>query len=148
MLVKFAAALAAALVVGQGAALAADDPKGFVRNQVALGQTLDDLLQGEFFEEVRCLEKCVVSTRLVVAPADAAELGLERKWFEIGRVERRTLRANVWTQVHIPLNKRGRAALKDAEGGVKIYGQTVASSLVSGRKGWASWIRTCKWPRR
>jgi hypothetical protein len=66
-----AAVLAALAPAGQ----AADNPNGFVRNDVALNQTITDLVDGRFYERVRCLEACVVTTQIGIAAADARRLG-------------------------------------------------------------------------
>ena len=135
----------AAVALGMGSAEAADDPNGFVRNKVEIGQTLQQLLDGKFVVEVRCAEKCLFQTRIVTAQG-----------VELGRTQPAKLAADKWHAVEMPLSKSGRAAVRAAENGLKIYGQTVASALAwtknkSGalvrRKGTASWIRTCKWPR-
>jgi hypothetical protein len=145
---KLVVALVVALAIGLGTAEAADDPKGFVRNDVSPNQTLRDLLHGHFVVNVHCAERCLFATRLVADP-------LGRGSFEIGRTQPRKLPAKKWTAIRIPLNDRGQAAIEAAEDGLRIHGQTVATALkwklVSGvavrRKGTASWIRTCKWPR-
>ncbi len=144
-----------ALVVAVGAAAveasAADDPSGFVRNRVALKQSMTALLTGKFVVEAKCAEDCTMSTRLVMASADAAEAGFKGvkpgQWFEIGRVVDVQLAGGAWTSVPIPLTANAKRVLSKSDDGVRFAGQTIAQSLVSGRYGRASWIRTCKWPR-
>jgi hypothetical protein len=145
-----------ALLVPVGAAVvetaaAADDPSGFVRNRVALNQSMTALLSGRFVVEAKCAEGCTMSTRLVMASPDAIAAGFKGvkpgTWFEIGRVTDLQLTGGKWTRVQIPLTATARRVLGKSDDGVKFAGQTIAKSLVSGRYGQASWIRTCKWPR-
>ena len=148
---RLVACVAVACGVIPSIAAAADNPNGFVRDRVTLTQTMADMLKGRFYEEVRCAENCVMATRLVIGSADAARLGFEGvkkgHWFEIGRVENVSLKGGVWTKVHLRLNAKAAARIREEKAGVHISGQVVASSKVSGRNGWASWIRTCPWPR-
>jgi hypothetical protein len=147
--------LVACLVVAGGVvpsiAAAADNPNGFVRDRVTLNQTMADMLKGRFYEEVRCAENCLMATRLVISGQEAADLGFagakKGYWFEIGRLENVSLKGGVWTKVHLRLNAKAAARIRESKAGAHISGQVVASSKESGRHGWASWIRTCPWPR-
>jgi hypothetical protein len=144
-------ACAVACAVVPSLAAAADNPNGFVRDRVSLHQTMSDMLKGRFYEEVRCAENCLMATRLVISGEEAAQLGFagaqKGRWFEIGRVENVSLKGGVWSKVHLRLNAKAAAKIREEKSGVHISGQVVASSKESGRHGWASWIRTCPWPR-
>jgi hypothetical protein len=151
MLRKLVVALVVVLASGLGSAQAADDPNGFVRNRVEQGQTLQDLLHGAFAVEVRCATQCLLATRIMIAQ------GPGKPYVEIGRTPPRKYYGGEWISISMPLNARGRAAVKAAESGLKIHGQTVATALdwtknkdggLVRRKGTASWVRTCAWPRR
>lgn len=130
---------------------AADNPNGFVRNRVSLHQTMADMLKGRFYEEIKCAENCLMATRLVISGEEAAHMGFAGakagRWFEIGRREDVALKAGVWTKVYLRLNAKAAAHIRAEQVSLHIAGQVVASSKESGRHGWASWIRTCAWPR-
>ncbi len=144
--IMVAALIAATVVPG---ATAADDPSGFVRNRVPLEQTLPMLLNGKFYEEVRCLEACTVKTQLGISPEDARRLGFpnvkSNQWHVVGEVTKQ-LSAGAWTKVYLPLKPDAQTRLSDSKVGVRIAGRLVARSTTSGRYGWASWLRTCKLP--
>jgi hypothetical protein len=130
---------------------AGDNPNGFVRDRVTLHQTMADMLKGRFYEEVKCAKDCLMATRLVISGEEAAALGYPGaragRWLEIGRVENVTLKGGVWTKVRLRLTAKAAAWIREQKAGLHIAGQVVASSKESGRHGWASWIRTCAWPR-
>jgi hypothetical protein len=130
-------------------ALAADDPNGFVRNRVSIDQTLPDLVDGSFYEEVRCLQRCKVTTQIGIGPADATRLGFENvqpgQYHLVGQVTR-ILPAGTWTKIKLPLFPAAQERLATSTTGVKIAGRLVARSTTSRRNGWASWFRTCKLP--
>lgn len=140
----------AALTAAQPA-LAQDDPRGFVRDRISLKQDVKDLLRGGFVEELICKEDCTVDGRLVISPVDAKRLGFKGvrrgKWFEIGAFKDVRLEALKWTKVPMPLSAKAKRVLRRAKEGVRINGENVATSLESGRYGWATWIRTCPWPK-
>jgi hypothetical protein len=141
-----AAALAAALVpAGQ----AADNADGFVRNDVELNQTLTDLVKGRFYEKVRCLEACVVTTQIGIGAEDARRLGFPNvragQYYVVGEVRKR-LPAGAWQEILLPLNPSAQKRLAASTTGVKIAGRLIAHSTTSGRHGWAKWLRTCKLP--
>jgi hypothetical protein len=140
-----AAVLAALAPAGQ----AADNPNGFVRNDVALNQTITDLVNGRFYERVRCLEACVVTTQIGIAAADARRLGFPNvragQYYVVGEVRKR-LRAGAWQKILLPLNPSARKRIAASESGLKIAGRLVAQSTTSRRNGWAQWFRTCKLP--
>ncbi len=150
LLVGIAAALAVFTAL-PALAPAGDNPNGFVRNRVSLHQTMADMLKGRFYEEIKCAENCLMATRLVISGEEAAHMGFAGakagRWFEIGRVENVTLKAGVWTKVYLRLNAKAAAHIRAEQVSLHIAGQVVASSKESGRHGWASWIRTCAWPR-
>ena len=130
-------------------ALAADDPNGFVRNRVSIDQTLTDLVDGSFYEEVRCRQRCKVTTQIGIGPAAAARLGFPNvkagQYYVVGQVTR-TLPAGTWTKIKLPLFPDAQQRLATSTTGVKIAGRLVARSTTSGRNGWASWFRTCELP--
>ena len=70
------------------------------------------------------------------------------QWYEIGMIQRVRLKAKAWTKVRIPLNAAAKRVLRNSRNGAKFAGQALGESTVSGRYGWANWVRTCKWPGR
>ena len=144
--IVIAAVAAAAALVAPTLAPAADDPGGFVRNRVPVEQTLTDLVAGRFYEEVRCLERCTVTTQLGIRPADATRLGFANvspgQYYLVGQVTK-TIPAGVWTKIKLPLTADAKEKLAASETGVRIAGRLIARSTKSRRSGWASWIRTC-----
>jgi hypothetical protein len=141
-----AAVLVAALApVGQ----AAENPSGFVRNRVALNQTITALVEGRFYEEARCLEACVVTTQIGIGPDDARRLGFPNvragQYYVVGEVRKR-LPAGGWQKIVLPLNASAKKRIAASTTGVKVAGRLVARSITSRRYGMASWFRTCKLP--
>lgn len=139
-----AASLVAALAP---AGHAADNPKGFVRNDVPLNQTITDLVNGRFHEKVRCLEACVVTTQIGIGAEDARRLGFPNvragQYYVVGEVRKR-LTAGGWRKIFLPLNPSARKRIAASTTGLKVGGRLVAHSTTSGRHGWANWLRTCK----
>jgi hypothetical protein len=139
----------ASLFVLTSTAVAGDDPNGFVRNRVSIDQTLPDLVDGSFYEEVRCLQRCKVTTQIGIGPADATRLGFEDvkpgQYYLVGQVTK-TLPAGTWTKIKLSLFPDAQQRLATSTTGVKIAGRLVARSTTSRRNGWASWFRTCKLP--
>jgi hypothetical protein len=139
------ALVAANVPVGQ----AADNPKGFVRNDVELNQTITDLVNGRFYEKVRCLEPCLVTTQIGIGPDDARRLGFPNvragQYYVVGEVRKR-LAAGAWQKIVLPLNPSAKKRIAASTTGLKIAGRLVANSTISGRRGWANWFRTCKLP--
>ena len=146
-----ALAVAGAILGAPAAAAAGDDPSGFIRNRVSMKQSMGALVSDRFKFEAICKEDCVVNARLVLPSAQAKELGFKgvRKgyYFEVGKIEGRQIDALEWTNVKIPLTAEAKRRIRKARGGVDVHGQVQGVSLESSRYGWASWIRTCKWPR-
>jgi hypothetical protein len=144
-------ALAAGALVAANAPVghAADNPKGFVRNDVALNQTITDLVNGRFYERVRCLEACVVTTQIGIGPEDARRLGFPNvkagQYYVVGEVRKR-LSAGAWQKILLPLNPSAKKRIAASDTGLKIAGRLVAQSTTTGRNGWANWFRTCKLP--
>ena len=145
-----------ALVIVALSALAAGVPSAgsagaFVTNRAPMNQTMTALLAGKFYVEFRCAEECSLTTRLVMPPDEATDAGFKGvkagKWFELGRIEDVQLKAGVWTKVYVKLRPKVKTVLAKDEDGVRFGGQAIAESNVSGRYGWANWIRTCKWPK-
>jgi len=138
-------------VVLPALAAAGDNPNGFVRDRVSLNQTMRDMLKGRFYEEVKCAEDCTMDTRLVITGEDALKAGFAGarpgRYFEIGRRENVHLDAGVWTRVYLRLTAKAAVRIREDRIGLHIAGQVVARSTESGRYGWASWIRSCPWPR-
>jgi hypothetical protein len=130
-------------------ALAADDPNGFVRNRVSTDQTLTDLVDGRFYKEVRCLQRCKVTTQIGIGPVAAARLGFPdskpASTYVVGQVTR-ILRAGTWAKIKLPLFPDAQQRLATSTIGAEIAGRLVARSTTRGRNGWASWFRTCKLP--
>jgi hypothetical protein len=127
----------------------ADNPNGFVRNRLALNQTIAALVDGRFYEEVRCVEACVVTTQIGIGPEDARRLGFPNvragQYYVVGEVRKR-LAAGAWQKISLPLNASAKKRIAASTTGVKVAGRLVAQSTTSGRYGTASWFRTCKLP--
>jgi hypothetical protein len=141
--------LTAVLVATGVPAHAADNPNGFVRNRAPLNQTITALVKGRFYEEVRCLEACVVTTQIGIGPEDARRLGFPNvaagQYYVVGQVSKR-LPAGAWQKIFLPLNPSVKERVAASTTGVKIAGRLVARSTKSNRHGWANWFRTCKLP--
>jgi hypothetical protein len=130
-------------------AQAADNPNGFVRNRIALDQTITALVNGRFYEEVRCLEACLVTTQIGIGPEDARRLGFPNvragQYYVVGEVRGR-LPAGGWQKIFLPLKPSAKKRIAASTTGVKVAGRLVANSTTSNRHGFASWFRTCNLP--
>lgn len=140
----FALAGLVVALVGVSPASARRSAHTFLTGKVPAGQTVADLRNQQFVEQVACTRGCDVTTIASIALADARRLGFKGQapaepWVEIASSYIR-LKANTPTAVHLVLTPQGRKLLAKATGNVRVVGRLLAHPSANHRAvGRAQW---------